>query len=590
MRTTALALLACAAAACRNVAPAPTAARSEGAAVDGGAAEANARGGAAGESGSAAARPVADAGATPDARVASPPDAGARETRVTLVFAASTAGQLVPCGCSPDQRGGLPRAVSLAQKLRRDNPNFLFADAGDLLFESAARPPKQMLTQKELKARALARGEELLGAVARVVGQRDLALGADLLTATSGAVPLLDAGAPVPGTRATLLAHAGSVPVGLFAAGLGEKPEATIAARARELRAQGARLVVLLLQPRGDNAFAAAQALVPAAHEAGVDLIVVGRRDDPASDPDRKDASSPPVLAVEGHGQSFLRVDVVLGRGPLVLARAAEEKSGDLRALDERIERFRRQAEAAPERRAQLLAKVAELQARRASAAAAVEKAPEGATVATATFVPLTAEAGEDAEAKKLVDAYDARVSQLNLEEAKTQPESCPAARRGEASFVGVQRCAECHATEAAFWSKTNHAHAFQTLVKVNKQFSLDCIRCHVSGWQQPGGVCRIDRAAVGGAGLAGGFGVGRQDVQCEVCHGAGSEHVKDPPEHIAGKVPVAVCMRCHEAANSPHFDDAKYRPFIVGPGHGAPLAAGETPHPFATGKGPLLP
>jgi hypothetical protein len=530
---------------------------------------------------------VAGAAAAPVASAA--PGAGAAADRVTLVFAASTAGQLVPCGCSPDQRGGLPRAVAYVNKLRAEVPNFLYADAGDLLFESAARPAPQLVTQNQLKAQVLAQGEELLGAAARTVGRRDLALGADFL-AQSSKVPLLDAGASVPGARASVLAQAGAVKVGLFAAGSGENPQATIAARARQLRAEGARLVVLLLQPAGDSAFGAAQALVPAAREAGVDLIVLGKRDDPATDPNRKDASSPPVLAPEGHGQSLLRIDLQLGKGPVFLARGAEDKSAEQQALDERIARFRRQAGENPQRRAALLAKVQELEDRKKAAQGEVESAPAGATLATAVFVPLDSKLPDDPEAKKLVAAYDARVAQLNLEEAKTQPATCPAARKAEASFVGAHRCAECHATEATFWEQTRHAHAFATLVTVNKQFSLDCIRCHVSGWQQPGGVCRIDKAAEGGPGIGAGkkFGVGRQDVQCEACHGAGSEHADDPPEHIDNKVAVNVCLRCHEAANSPHFDDAKYRPFIIGPGHGMPLARGEKPHPLATSAGPL--
>ena len=539
----------------------------------------------------APAQPPAPAAASPAAPAPAAPLPAATAPaadRVTLLFASSTAGQLVPCGCSPDQRGGLPRAVAYVRKLRAEVPNLLYADAGDLLFESAAPPPAQMVTQQQSKARVLARGEELLGAAARVVGRRDLALGAAF--AAESAVPLLDAGESVQGARATVLAHAGAVPVGLFAAGLGENPQATIAARAGGLRAQGARVVVLLLQPAGDNGFGAAQALVPAAREAGVDLIVLGKRDDPASDPNRKDASTPPVLAPEGHGQSLLRVDLVLGAGPVFLARGAEDKAAELQALDERIARFRQQAEGNPARAPALLAKVRELEARKAAAQGAVEKAPPGATVATVSFVPLDDKIGDDPEAKRLVDGYDARVADINLAEAKKQPESCPAARKGEPSFVGAARCVECHATEAAFWEKTNHARAFATLVTVNKQFSLDCIRCHVSGWQQPGGVCRIDKAAAGGPGIGEGkrFGVGRQDVQCEACHGAGSEHVADPPEHIDAKVAVNVCLRCHEAANSPRFDDAKYRPYIIGPGHGMPLARGEAPHPLATGKGPL--
>jgi hypothetical protein len=48
----------------------------------------------------------------------------------------------------------------------------------------------------------------------------------------------------------------------------------------------------------------------------------------------------------------------------------------------------------------------------------------------------------------------------------------------------------------------------------------------------------------------------------------------------IQREVPESLCVRCHEAANSPHFDDAKYRPYIVGPGHGEPLAKGGKAQP----------
>src|SRR5438445_2414516 len=122
------------------------------------------------------------------------PGQSAPSDRLTLLFSASVAGQLVPCGCSPDQRGGLPRELALVRKLRRTEPNVLFVDAGDLLFEAPSPPPAQMLTQRQLKARTLARGDELLGAAARAIGPRDLALGASFAAETAGRVPLLDAG------------------------------------------------------------------------------------------------------------------------------------------------------------------------------------------------------------------------------------------------------------------------------------------------------------------------------------------------------------------------------------------------------------
>lgn len=515
------------------------------------------------------------------AAAAKPAEPAKPSDHVTLVFSASVAGQLVPCGCSPDQRGGLPRGVALVDKLRKDDPSLLFVDAGDLLFENPAPPPKQLLTQRQMKAQVLAQGDALLHAAARAVGQRDLALGPQFLVDTAQGVPLLDAGfMPAPGVRATLLADAGGVKVGLFAAGFEPDVPGVIAARAKALREEGARLVVLLLHPRGDNSFTAAQALLPAAQAAGVDLIVLGRRDDPATDPDREEGSTPPLLAIEGDGQSLLRVDVHLGQGPLSLAPGKGDRAEELKALDVRIARFKSQLDQSPQRKAQLLAKIKELQDRKAAVAGAPVSAPApGSSWAQATFLPLEEKVGNDAAAQKLVDAYDAKVAEINLAEAKTQPEACPLPARGEAAYVGANACIECHKDETAFWTQTRHAHAYETLVAVKKQFSLDCIRCHVVGWQQPGGVCRIDKTEAFGAGFEG-RGVGRRDVQCEACHGPGSEHIKDPPEHIRAKVPASMCMRCHEPANSPKFDDAKYRPFIVGPGHGAPLARGQKPRP----------
>jgi Cytochrome c554 and c-prime len=506
--------------------------------------------------------------------------------KVTLIFAASTAGQLVPCGCSPDQRGGLPRAVTYLREAHAAAPNLLFADAGDLLFEAPTRPTGQLLTQKKLKAQTLAEEEVLLGAAARALGPRDLTLGPQFAVDSAGPVPLLDAGvAPVKGARASILADAGAVKVGLFAAGFQEDLKATIDARAKDLRAQGAKLVVMLAVPRGDGTFAAAQAMLPAAKAAGVDLVILGRLDDPSTDLNRRDSSVLPLLAVEGHGQSLLRLDIQLGEGPLLLAPTADDKRGDLQILDARIARFKAQLESYPQRKAQLTPKIDELVERReALANAPLEKPPPGSTWAEVHYVGLGEKIPANPDGQQLVDAYDQSVADINLKEAKLQPESCPAAGSREAAYVGVGSCATCHDREATFWAQTRHAHAYETLVAVKKQYSLDCISCHVTGWQQPGGVCRIDRTAVGSPGM-GERGKGRQDVQCEICHGPGSLHADDPTGvKMKDQVPAAWCMRCHEPANSPHFDDAKYRPYIIGPGHGAPLARGEKPKPKAGG------
>jgi uncharacterized coiled-coil protein SlyX len=528
------------------------------------------------------------------ATAATPVPAEPGASHAVLVFAASQAGQLVPCGCSPDQRGGLPRAGALLDRVREKDPTLVYVDAGDALLASATPPSGPAAGQAELKARTLARADALLGAAARVLGARDLALGPGFAAETAEGVPLLDAGGPpVPGARATLRVEPGGVPVGIFAAGLGEAPERTIAARAAQLKADGARVVVLILHPRGDRAVSSAEALLPAARAAGVDLVVLGRRDDPATDPARVDPTAPPLFALEGHGQSLLRIDLSVPGdapkgAPLFLARGAAGKADELKELDDRIALTRERAAQAPAGLRELLdAKVRDLLARRAAAAGAVETPPPHAIVATASFLPLVKDAGESPRLKALVEDYDARVAELNLAAARKLPANCPRPSPGEAAYLGVsgklagESCATCHAIAAEFWRRTPHAHAYQTLVEAKKQFSLDCIQCHVTGWQQPGGVCRIDRTAAGGPGLRSGgnvFGQGRRDVQCEMCHGPASLHAETPPGDIRLEVPEQICKRCHEAENSPHFNDARYRPWIVGPGHGEPLARGETP------------
>src|SRR5205823_1318818 len=150
--------------------------------------------------------------------------------------------------------------------------------------------------QAELKARTLARGEELLGAAARGVGVHDLALGGQFVAQTRGNVPLLDAGgSAVPGSQAALMVKAGDVPVG--------------------------------------------------------------------------------VLAVEGHGQSLLRVDLQFPSGRptgVFLAQGEAGKQAELKELDARIARLREQARAAPQDMRPLYAeKVREVEQRRAQLASA---------------------------------------------------------------------------------------------------------------------------------------------------------------------------------------------------------------------------
>src|SRR5690606_29031718 len=98
------------------------------------------------------------------------------------------------------------------------------------------------------------------------------------------------------------------------------------------------------------------------------------------------------------------------------------------------------------------------------------------------------------AEVGAILAAYDREVGEANLAYAKANPRPCPKPVEGEAVFVGQASCAGCHPAAQAFWETTSHAKAYETLETANKQHDLSCISCHVTGWDRPGGACRIDQ------------------------------------------------------------------------------------------------
>ncbi len=116
--------------------------------------------------------------------------------------------------------------------------------------------------------------------------------------------------------------------------------------------------------------------------------------------------------------------------------------------------------------------------------------------------------------------------------------------------YVGSEVCQRCHQPEHQQWLTTSHARAWQTLVDIRKESTPDCVPCHVVGYHQPGGFKTADDAPKLG------------NVQCENCHGMGTQH-EAMPTHAA-KVTEATCRTCHTPSTSPAFDFAVFQPHIV--------------------------
>ena len=169
--------------------------------------------------------------------------------------------------------------------------------------------------------------------------------------------------------------------------------------------------------------------------------------------------------------------------------------------------------------------------------------------------IPLTEEIPPDPDLSAALQSYYSQLQAMNAN--KGDMSRCEP-KKGKPTFVGTAKCAECHEEAYAFWQKTKHAQAWETLESDNKQYDLTCVGCHVVGYQQAGGFCRIKDVA------------GFEDVGCENCHGPGSIHADNSePDSIVLKSTETTCAgECHVPEHSDAFDYVKYLKEVTGPGH----------------------
>lgn len=141
---------------------------------------------------------------------------------------------------------------------------------------------------------------------------------------------------------------------------------------------------------------------------------------------------------------------------------------------------------------------------------------------------------------------------QLAAERAARKEENI---RNSEASSyieacLGVEAsCVRCHAEQYASWKATPHADAFATLQEDFQSTDPACLRCHTTcqlGMKQDGSVPVPENL---------------RGVQCESCHGIGTEHARDGSY---GAIKVETCLSCHDEENSPDFDLATYLPKVM--------------------------
>ncbi|MFH1278861.1 MAG: multiheme c-type cytochrome [Candidatus Eisenbacteria bacterium] len=129
--------------------------------------------------------------------------------------------------------------------------------------------------------------------------------------------------------------------------------------------------------------------------------------------------------------------------------------------------------------------------------------------------------------------------------------------------FLGAEACGECHTPELRDWKGGGHAHALESLVETGRDFDPTCLKCHVTGYGLFNGFHSYEKTPT------------MINVQCESCHGPGSDHVRwargedvsDSDLEPGLKYLFAAiedrCLDCHDSENDPDFDFAAARPIV---------------------------
>lgn len=490
----------------------------------------------------------------------------------TLFALAEVRGQIGPCGCTSDPLGDISRTTKLVDQARAQGP-VLVVDAGSLLYSQTPIPP-QLAAQEQLKADLLANIYQHDLQVAAVgLGPADLAGGPKGERFPRQACNLSDSGfATVP----PAVEDVGGTKVGVFgviARGAVSLPIADPVAAGKQavadLRGRGAEVVVALVQASSKKD---AVELVRAI--GGIDFAVAGLGEN-APEPDRvwiePDKVGDGWLVVPANrGQVVSRIDVYLrGGGPFAdaigpgaAAARIVELEHQIADLDTQLASFAKDPTADPKFVAQKKAERAQLAAERDQLKTHPLVAPPRGSFFTLDQVRISKGLACSVPVQDAVKHYDLAAGQANVKAADDTP--VPQPPKGQPTYVGMDACADCHDDEVTFWKKTVHAQAWQTLVDRGQQFDYECIGCHVTGWQKPGGTNMAHNDTL-------------RDVQCETCHGPGSIHVakggkekplaiqKDPPENLCAS-------QCHTHEHSDTFQHDAYLRDIVGPGHGEAL------------------
>ena len=425
---------------------------------------------------------------------------------VRIVASGGTHGWIVPCGCSFNQSGGMPRRGSFFKQ---------YAGKEHLVYVDTGGAPRGRSEYSRVKFEAILQGERELGIIAHNVGAEELVLGVDYLLKTSKeiGVPFLasnlymDRKSPFEqvirlnrgGLQMAIIGLLDDTYVTIGGNGIElVPPEQTLREQlaSGKLREKSDLLVVLAYMP--DDKLRELAEQFPE-----IDLFI-GGPDHPVPE-SVSQSDLPPGFGADTslEGQPIPPTRL----GPTILL-SATNKGKFLAVLE-----------------------------------------LSGSHIRHASIVELNDKYTDDATQLKVLGAYYDRLQKADMTPESSQLIRSMSGVASEAKIDGSKSCQTCHEEEYEVWHNSSHASAWQSLKKGRAWVDPACQSCHTTGYGLTGGFRSV------------GTTINRTNVGCESCHGPSAAHVADPETvktATAGRAQNA-CVICHDHENSPHFDYEKY-------------------------------
>jgi len=149
----------------------------------------------------------------------------------------------------------------------------------------------------------------------------------------------------------------------------------------------------------------------------------------------------------------------------------------------------------------------------------------------------------DDPTMKAAVDDFLRSVEEKRLAQRAAFPRNLGSEQE---HFLGNNNCKTCHTEIYNQWRQTDHARAHTALRAGSMDGEPECLACHATGYRHHNGFDEVKNTSL-------------TQVQCEACHGYGTEHRRDGSMLEAAR---ESCTMCHDNEKRPCHEEGRDAPF----------------------------